>query len=52
LVKYILHLSRDIAFVLVATDYFTKWAKAVLLNNMTHKEVIESITEHIIHGIT
>jgi hypothetical protein len=36
-------------FVLVATDYFTKWTDAVPLKNMTHKEVIEFITEHIIH---
>jgi transposase InsO family protein len=35
--------------VLVATDYFTKWTKVVPLKNMTHKEVIEFITEHIIH---
>ena len=34
---------------LVATDYFTKWTEAVALKNMTHKEVIEFITEHIIH---
>ena len=36
-------------FVLVATDYFTKWTKGVPLKNMTHKEVIKFITEHIIH---
>jgi hypothetical protein len=36
-------------FMLVATDYFTKWTKAVPLKNMAHKEVIEFITEHIIH---
>jgi hypothetical protein len=35
--------------VLVATDYFTKWTEAVALKNITHKEVIEFITEHIIH---
>jgi transposase InsO family protein len=35
--------------VLVATDYFTKWTEAVHLKIMTHKEVIEFITEHIIH---
>jgi transposase InsO family protein len=35
--------------VLVATDYFTKWTEAIALKNMTHKEVIEFITEHIIH---
>ena len=34
---------------LVATDYFTKWTEAVPLKNMTHKEVIEFITKHIIH---
>jgi hypothetical protein len=36
-------------FMLVATDYFTKWTKAVLLKNISHKEVIGFITEHIIH---
>jgi hypothetical protein len=36
-------------FMLVATDYFTKWTEAVPLKNMTHKEVIEIIMEHIIH---
>jgi hypothetical protein len=36
-------------FVLVATDYFTKWTEAVPLKNMTCKELIEFITEHIIH---
>jgi transposase InsO family protein len=35
--------------VLVATDCFTKWIEVVLLKNMTHKKVIEFITEHIIH---
>ena len=34
---------------LVATDYFTKWTEAVPLKNMTHREVIEFITEHFIH---
>jgi hypothetical protein len=36
-------------FVLVATDYFTKWIEAVTLKNMTHNEVIEFVTKHIIH---
>jgi hypothetical protein len=36
-------------FVLVAMDYFIKWTEAVPLKNMTHKEVIEFITKHIIH---
>jgi transposase InsO family protein len=35
--------------VLVATDYFTKWTEAVPLKNMTHREVIYFISEHIIH---
>jgi transposase InsO family protein len=30
-------------------DYFTKWTEAVSLKNMTHKEVIHFILEHIIH---
>ena len=41
--------SKGHRFVLVATDYFTKWTEAVPLKNITHKEVIEFITEHIIH---
>ena len=40
--------SKRHRFVLVATDYFTKWNEAVPLKNMTHREVIEFITEHII----
>jgi transposase InsO family protein len=35
--------------VLVAMDYFTKWTEAAPLKNMTHKEVIHFILEHIIH---
>jgi hypothetical protein len=41
--------SKGYCFVLVAMDYFTKWTKVVPLKNMTHKEVIELTTEHIIH---
>jgi hypothetical protein len=41
--------SKDHQFVLVATDYFIKWMKVVPLKNMTHKEVIHFILEHIIH---
>jgi hypothetical protein len=41
--------SKGHRFMLVATDYFTKWTEAVPLKNMTHREVIEFITEHIIH---
>ena len=41
--------SKGHRFVLVDTDYFTKWSEAVPLRNMTHIEVIKFITEHIIH---
>jgi hypothetical protein len=40
--------SKGHRFVLVATDYFTKWTEVVALKNMTHREVIEFITKHII----
>jgi len=41
--------SKGHRFVLVAIDYFTKWTEAVPLKNITHREVIEFITKHIIH---
>jgi hypothetical protein len=41
--------SKGHCFVLVATDYFTKWTEVVPLKSMMHKEVIEFITKHIIH---
>jgi hypothetical protein len=41
--------SKGHRFVLVTTDYFTKWMEAVPLKNMTHKEVIYFILEHIVH---
>jgi hypothetical protein len=41
--------SKGYCFMLVATDYFIKWTKVVPLKNITNKEVIEFITEHIIH---
>ena len=41
--------SKGHRFVLVTTDYFTKWTETVPLINMTHKEIIEFITEHVIH---
>jgi hypothetical protein len=36
-------------FILVATDYFTKWTESVLLRNMTHREIISCVQEHIIY---
>jgi hypothetical protein len=41
--------TKGHSFVIVATDYFTKWTEATSLMNMTQKEVIGFITEHIIH---
>jgi hypothetical protein len=41
--------SKCHRFVLVPTDYFTKWTEAVPLKNMMHREVIQFILEHIIH---
>jgi transposase InsO family protein len=35
--------------VLVTMDYFTKWTEVVPLKNMTHREEIQFISEHIIH---
>ena len=36
-------------FILVATDYFTKWVEEVPLKKAEHKDVIQFIKEHIIH---
>jgi hypothetical protein len=44
-----LSLSKGHRFVLVASDYFMKWTEVVPLKNMTHKEVIIFVLEHIIH---
>jgi hypothetical protein len=41
--------SKGHHFILVATDYFTKWTKAIPLKNMTHKEVMSFVQEHIIY---
>jgi hypothetical protein len=41
--------SKGHRFILVATDYFTKWTEAVPLTNMTHREVINFVQEHIIY---
>jgi hypothetical protein len=42
--------SKDHQFVLVATNYVTKWTETILLKNIMHKEVIHFILEHIIYG--
>jgi hypothetical protein len=41
--------SKGHRFILVATDYFTKWTESVPLRNMTHRDVICFVQEHIIY---
>jgi transposase InsO family protein len=41
--------SKGHWFILVATDYFTKWTETVPLRNMMHREVISFVQEHIIY---
>jgi hypothetical protein len=41
--------SKGHQFILVATDYFTKWTEAVPLRNMTRQEVINFVSEYIIY---
>jgi hypothetical protein len=41
--------SKGHRFILVAMDYFTKWTEALPLRNMTHREVISFVQEHIIY---
>jgi hypothetical protein len=41
--------SRGHRFVLVATDYFIKWTEVIPLRNMTHRDVIRFVEEHIMH---
>ena len=41
--------SKNHKFILVAMDYFTKWVEAIPLKNVTSKEMIEFVKEHIIY---
>jgi IS30 family transposase len=41
--------SKGRRFILIATDYFTMWTEAVPLRNMTHRELISFVQEHIIY---
>ena len=47
--KIYLASSKGHNFILVATDYFTKWMKAVPLKKVKQKDVIQFIKEQIIH---
>ncbi|CAL2270793.1 unnamed protein product [Prunus armeniaca] len=41
--------SKGHKYILVATDFFTKWVEAVPLKQVTQVEVIEFIEKNIIH---
>ena len=41
--------SKNHKFVLVATDYFTKWVETIPLRNMMSKDMVEFVKEHIIY---
>jgi hypothetical protein len=43
--------SKGHRFILVATDYFTKWTEAIPLRNMTHQEVISFMQETLSIGL-
>jgi hypothetical protein len=41
--------SKNHKFILVATDYFTKWVEVIPLKNVTSKEMVEFVKEYIIY---
>jgi hypothetical protein len=41
--------SKGHRFLLVGTNYFSKWVEVVPLKNMIHKEVIDFVLHHIIY---
>src|SRR6185312_17048187 len=41
--------SKNHKFVLVATYYFTKWVEAIPLRNVTSRDMVEFVKEHIIY---
>ena len=47
--KFYLASSKGHNFILVYTDYFTKWVEAIPLNKAEKKDVIQFIKEWIIH---
>jgi hypothetical protein len=42
-------LRKGHKFILVATDYFTKWVEAIPLRTVTSKNMVEFVTENIIY---
>ena len=41
--------SKGHKFILVATDYFTKWVEAIPLKTVTSKNMIDFVREHIVY---
>ena len=41
--------SKGHKFILVATDYFTKWVEAIPLKIVTSKNMIDFVREHIVY---
>ena len=41
--------SKGHKFILVATDYFTKWVEAIPLKTVTSKNMINFVREHIVY---
>ncbi|PKU75443.1 hypothetical protein MA16_Dca019709 [Dendrobium catenatum] len=41
--------SRGHRFILATTDYFSKWAKAILLRNVTSRHVLKFFCDHIVY---
>ena len=41
--------SKGHKFILVATDYFTKWVEAIPLKAVTSKNMVDFVKEHIVY---
>ena len=41
--------SKGHKFILVATNYFTKWVEAIPLKTVTSKNIIDFVREHIVY---
>ena len=41
--------SKGHKFILVATNYFTKWVEAIPLKTVTSKNMIDFVKEHIVY---
>ena len=41
--------SKGHKFILVATDYFTKWVEAISLKTVTSKNMVDFVKEHIVY---